>query len=122
MYLNKYIDYIKTIDKRKDLQPDEKEIKINEMKTAFVEVANISSKIVDAKFGIKEYGQKEYDSVIDSAIKSAHKIDVLYKEQFGIPLFAKAPQTASDVFDLSVVLNDELLEDIKKEGAKMKGE
>lgn len=118
MYLDRYIDYIKAIDARKDLQPEEKETKINEMKTAFVEVANISSKVVDVKFGIKEYGQKEYNGVIDSAIRSAHKIDALYKEQFGVPLFAKAPQTASDVFDLSVVLDDELLEDIKKKKAQ----
>ena len=114
MYLDKFIKYTKTVNERTDIPQNEKDNLIQEMKKAFVTVTNISNDIIDAKVGTSEYKtQEEYSSTISTAFESVNKINEMYERQFGECIFETIPNGTSELYDLSRIINRELLENIK---------
>ena len=116
MYLDKFIKYTKTVNERTDIPQNEKDNLIRGMKRAFVTVTNISNDIIDAKIGTSEYNsRKEYNEAISAAFEAMNKINEMYEKQFGECVFETIPTRTSELYDLSRIINRELLENIKNE-------
>lgn len=117
MYFNNYLNYVEAISQKDNLTKKEKEDTIYEAKELFIEIANISDKIINAKYGIDKYNsQEEYTAVIISAIDSASKINDMYKKELGSDLFDVLPKTSVEIYDLSRAICKELAEtDIDEE-------
>ena len=102
MYFEKILNYVGAVMENKSLTEKEKESMIDDIKEAFLEIANISDTIIDVKCGAEKFNsQEEYIATINSAILSVDRLNKIYKNEFGIELVKKIPETSVEIYELS---------------------